>query len=423
MSRKPTNTNLGNVVRFEIIRNLKKPTFWIAALILPFLLIGYIALASFTGQSAEQAAGQDTDMSTLKLGLYDASGYLSTDAIDTYSDTKNKIEILESKEQGIAAVKDNDLNVFYHLPPDFNEVFSAEIYAKADSTSIFSNYEGPLRLLLTITATDHVEPIDFAIISNAIEFSTTNFTVDNTEVDLTAQLSQMIIPGIGLALFYILVVMFGNRLTTAMVEEKENRISEMILTSLNPKDLIIGKIISLIALGFIQLAVLLIPIIVLATFGFSNNLIPIDFTIDFSFWTIFSTLVLLLSSFFLFTSLCVAISTLVPTAKDAGQFAGVIMILVILPLFFIASFMSPDSTNAMTYFLSYFPPSAPISLMFRHVFGTLPIHEFFIGLAVIAISSFLVIKLSVFIYSRTAIEFTSRVNLRKLLSSPRKNWK
>jgi ABC-2 type transport system permease protein len=138
---------------------------------------------------------------------------------------------------------------------------------------------------------------------------------------------------------------------------------------------------------------------------------------------ILSTLVLLLFSYFLFTALCVTIGTLVPTAKDAGQFAGVAMILVILPIFFINSFMTANSADAMTYFLSYFPPSAPIALMLRNTFGTLTLPEYFIGLAIIAVTSYLVIKFAVYVYSRTAIEFTSRVNLRKLLSSPRKNWK
>ncbi|MCL1839403.1 ABC transporter permease [Candidatus Saccharibacteria bacterium] len=423
MTKKFIDTNLGNVIRFEIIRNLKKPTFWIAALILPVLLVGYIAFAGFVGYNANLTAEGGTDTEKLNLGLYDAADYLTTNVIPQPDNTTQEVKLFDSKEQGIDAVKNDEISVFYYIPANFDEILTAEIYAKSASFNIFANYETPLRTLLMLSAATRIDPTDLAVVTNVITIDTTNFTVDNTEVDLVAEISRMIIPGLALVLFYILIVSFGNRLTTAMVEEKENRISEMILTSLKPRDLITGKIISLIILGFIQLAILIIPIVVLTIFGFSNNIIPSDFVIDFNFWTVLSTLILLLASFFLFTALCVTIGVLVPTAKDASQFAGIVIILTILPLFFINSFMSANSADSMTYFLSYFPPSAPIALMFRNVFGTLPINEYFIGLIIIFISSYFVIKFSVYVYSRTAIEFTSRVNLKKLFSSPRKNWK
>ncbi len=83
-------TNLRNVIKFEILRNLKKRTFWIAALILPLLFIGYIAFAGFTGYNTSMAAEQSIDTSDLKLGLYDAASYLTTDAIaDANGATQN----------------------------------------------------------------------------------------------------------------------------------------------------------------------------------------------------------------------------------------------------------------------------------------------------------------------------------------------
>ena len=421
MSNPFTNTNLGNVIKFEVIRNLKKPIFWIAAIILPILFIGYIAFAGFIGYSTENALVDSTDTSNLKLGLHDSSGYISATTIPHPDGTTQEIQIFDSYEQGITAIKNDQVDVFYYLPTDFEENLTAEIFAKSASVNIFSNFETPLRTLLALSASTNVEPVDFAVISGSVIFNTTNFTLDNTEFDLMGQISRMVVPGIGLALFFILIVMFGNRLTTAMVEEKENRISEMILTSLKPRDLITGKIISLIILGFIQLAVLIIPIIILTIFGFNSDLIPTDLPLDLNFWTIFATLILILFSYFLFTALCVTIGTLVPTAKDASQFAGIVVIMVILPMFFITTFMTAPS--AITYFLSYFPPSAPLALLIRNTFDTLPLHEYLIGLAVIAISSALVIKFAVYVYSRTAIDFTSRISLKKLLGSPRKNWK
>jgi ABC-type Na+ efflux pump permease subunit len=83
----------------------------------------------------------------------------------------------------------------------------------------------------------------------------------------------------------------------------------------------------------------------------------------------------------------------------------------------------PNSTGALTYFLSYFPPSAPIALMLRGVFGNLPTWEFWLGLADIVIFGALAARLATYIFCRNAIEFTPKINFKKLFSNPRKSWK
>ena len=79
--------------------------------------------------------------------------------------------------------------------------------------------------------------------------------------------------------------------------------------------------------------------------------------------------------------------------------------------------------SALTYFLSYFPPSAPISIPLRAVFGTLAPWEFWVGLAEIVVVGALIAKLDASIFRRNAIEFTAKINFKKLFSTPRKTWK
>ena len=79
--------------------------------------------------------------------------------------------------------------------------------------------------------------------------------------------------------------------------------------------------------------------------------------------------------------------------------------------------------SVMTYILSYFPPSAPIAVMLRAIFGNLADWEFWVALADITIAGILLAKLATYIFCKNAIEFTAKINLRKLLSNPRKSWK
>ena len=223
-------------------------------------------------------------------------------------------------------------------------------------------------------------------------------------------------------MFYILIVVLGNRLTAAMVEEKENRISELILTSIKPIHLIVGKIISLMILGLIQLTVLIVPLIIAYIIAIQYDAVPGNIVLTFDALTIAEYLILLFASYFLFTSLCVIIGTITSSAKDANSFMGVIVILTILPMFFISSFASHD-IQPFTYFLTYFPPSAPLAIMLRGVFGTLPDWELLVGLVDIIVFGFIFSRIATAIFCRNAIASSSKIDFKKLLGSPRKTWK
>ena len=411
------------VIRFEVMRSLKKPSFWIAAILIPLGFALYIGVAALVGYSTSETMEAGTDTSEMNLGLYDEASYLSITKFVNKDKKEQELKVFESKDAGIAAVKDKSIDVFYYIGKDFSESKKVEIYTKPENAGITDDYSMPIRSLMTATATSNVSAIDFAVISNAVGFETTTYDFkDDHVVDTSEKIKEIIGPGLALACFYILMVVLGNRLTAAMVEEKENRISELILTSIKPNQLIVGKIISLMIVGIIQLIVLVVPMLVLYKIGQNSNVLPDWLQLSFDFLSIAQYMLMLILSYFMFTALSVIVGVISPTAKDANSYSSVMVIMVILPIFFVNVFM-PAGISTLTYILSYFPPSAPIALMLRGVFGSLPTWEFWLGLADIAIFGFLAAKLASYIYCKNAIEFTPKVNFRKLFGTPRKSWK
>ena len=410
--------NLGNVVRFEIVRTLKKPSFWVAAILLPVLLVGYILFAGQMGAKAEETLEKNGDLTGLEVAILDEAGILNKDYVEAID---IEVRVVEDKEAGIKQVKDGDLNVFYYIPADFAESAQVWIHVNTPEKSLFANYQMLIDTLLKQSALFTMEPVYQRAVTGGYEVGVVSY-VDGEEDNM---LGRMIIPIVALGIFYVLICMFGNRLMMATLEEKENRISEMILTSISSRTLIIGKIISLILLGFLQVLILVLPLIVgylnsakLSIGGMNvRDVLPL---VVWDPWTITISVLTLIASYVLFTGLCVMIGALVPTAKEASQFTSVVMILVILPLFFLSSFMNnvPDTT---TYVLSYFPFSAPVALMMRNAFGTLPPAEAMIGLTVIIVSSVVVIWLAVKIFQYGAIEFSSSVRIRQALNPT--EWK
>lgn len=410
------------VVRFEVMRNLKKPSFWIAAIMIPILFIFYVMIAGFAGYSAGESLSAGSDTTDSKLAIADDAKYLKNYTFKNADDKEQTLEKYDSKEQGIKDIQDQKIDVFYYIPADFAEKGHVEIYTKPENPTIMDDYSAPIRTLLSSQASSDIPPIDYMIISGQIAFDATTYDAkDNHEIDFSETISRVVAPIIALVLFYILIVMLGNRIITAVTEEKENRISELILTSINPTNLIVGKIISLMILGLIQLLVLAIPIIVMLNFDALDAILPFEFEISVNPLDLVKYIVFLIASYFLFTGLCVMMSATAPTAKDANNYSAIIMILVIMPIFFMGSFSGEPV--AMTYFLTYFPASAPLAVMMRGAAGSLPEWEFWLSLAEIIVISCIVTTIATKLFRRFAIDFTSKVNFKKLLGAPRESWK
>lgn len=394
---------LKEVVRFEIVRSLKKPSFWVAAILLPVLLIGYIFFAGFSGMKAEKALVENGNLSDKRLSLMDESNIINASFLE-------HVTTIKDKNEGILNVKSGAMDVFYFVPSDFAQPI--EIYSLNSSGSFLTDYRSKIDEWLKASVVGELTEAQAIVMMGGYRVDTVKFNNSGGEND---ELSNMVAPIVGLAIFYVLICIFGNRLTTATIEEKENRITEMLLTSISAKTLIVGKILSLILLGFLQVFILVIPIMMIWLFAKQNQIAGLDLSIltnlEINPLTVIISVILLLSSYILFVGLCVFVGTLVPTAKEVSGYSSIMMILVIMPMFFLSSFLVSTPT-VVTYALSFFPFSAPISLFLRFAFGTLTWWEMALGLAIITVSAVLIIRQAIKVFQFGAVGLTSKINLK-----------
>lgn len=406
------------VAKFEIVRQLKKPSFWIALLLMPLLMLGLIAISSLNSYNASEYATSGAATEGKALGLYDEAGVIKKELLEN-RDIDNpmpEFKSVASKDEGIEKVKKGELNVFYYIPADFSKEVPAEYYSMAAETGLVSNLEVPLRAILSASAMAETSPVNAAILSNSYQMKQTTLSESGGEVSL---LGQAVVPLAVLAVFFILVCVFGNRLLMAVVEEKENRISEMILTAVSARDLIIGKILALIALGFLQMTVFIVPAIAMVIINRENPMVASILSVaTFDLPTILTNVLLLLFSYFFYVGASTLVGALVPTARDASQFIGPVIIGIMLPFYFMSLFMAGQN-NIVLYLFSYFPLTAPTALMLRNAFGMLPWYELLIGLVELAVCSMLVIRLTVKTFQKNAINFS----IVKLNLKPKRRWK
>jgi ATP-dependent Na+ efflux pump len=387
------------VAKFEVIRQLKKPSFWIALFLLPVVIIGFIGLSSLSNSSfGNDISKNNKTANENTFGITDKAGVINEASLT------EKVSKIETKEEGIEKVKNGEIKEYYYIPEDFFESKKVEGYnVSTDGGSLFVQSVGNITSLLTASAMMRVSPIDASILTNQIKVENTTFDENGEKANL---LGKAIIPIAVLAIYYILVCVFGNRMLLAVVEEKENRISEMILTAVSAKELIIGKIIALIVLGFLQMAVFIVPVIIFVLINHDNPMVSnVVGMVEFEPISFIMNIALLIFSYFLFAGFSVLVGSMMPTARDASQYISIVIIGSMLPFFFMNTVIS-SNVNIMTYALSYFPLSAPIAMMLRNAFGLLPWYEFMIGIIEIGAFSAITIYLATKSFQKNAINFS-----------------
>lgn len=400
--------NLGTVIKFELIRTLKKPTFWIGVLSIPILFIAIGALGYF---SEQQAMSQYEEMAsdTINFKITDKSGIISPVIIEA---SGGSLAPESEKQSSIDNVRKGELEAYYFVPENLAESV-VEIHGVNTDSTQNGKYRSILQAMLTNSSIETVDPNKIIALNSAYAAESTLYK----DGEVYDPASSMIAPGIFLVVFYLVIVLLSNQMLTSTTEEKENRVTEMILTSIKSKTLIIGKIISLIILGLIQILILFIPVIV--GFFVAQNYLeipdisPLIASIKWDFWPIFTGALILIAGFMMFTGLLVGISAAVPTTKDANNFFSVVLILLMAPFFVMTAFMSSEP-GLVVQILSFFPLTSPISLLLRNTLGTLSVMDGIIGVGILTITSIIAITVAIRVFRYGTISYGSRVSLRQI---------
>ena len=396
--------NLGTVFKFETIRVLKKPTFWLMALGFPLMFAALYGIV-FWSQITTMQAAKELEKQEFSLAVTDDSKLVRPELL-----MAAKTKTVESKEAGINDVKNGKIDAYIYFPKDISKQ-KVEVYGK--DVGLFQNgkYGAVAQSLLSQSVASSVSQAQVAILQNKVQLSSTTY-LDGKE---HGGINEMIAPGLFLGIFFMLVTFFGNQMLTSSTEEKENRTVEMLLTMVKTDTLITGKILSLMVLALIQMLVIILPVAAgYLAFGSKLQLPNMDLSLlVFDPVRIGLALVIFLASFMMFTGMLVTLGAMMPTAKEASQWFGLVIMLIFGPFYGITAFVSfPDSP--FVKFLSLFPFTAPIPLLLRNAVGNLPAWEGLLGVALLIVAAVFVLWLAVRIFRYGAMSYDSKLSLSAL---------
>lgn len=403
--------NLNTVFKFEVRRIIHKKAFWIIAIAFPAMFALIAGVIYFSNKSTAQIS-TSLAKKNFSIGITDRSGLISNKILQELN-----IKIEPSKTQGLKEIKNNQLEAYFYYP---SHMPSQSIQIYAQNVGIFNNtrYQSVAKNILESSVSLKIKPqirtIMVAALQNKLNFQVSTYTKGK----IAGGINTIIAPAIFLVLFYSLIVTFGGRMLTSINEEKENRVIEILLTSIETKALIIGKILSLMVLAFIQLLVLLVPVTIgyivlhkqfaLPGISYLNN-IPINPE------RMLIGAVLFLLSFILFTGLLVSISAITPSAKDAGNLFGIVMLLVFGPLYAASLFISSPN-SAIVKILTFFPFTAPVPLLLRNAVGNLSTSDVILAIIILFIACVLIMLFAIKAFKFGAMEYSRRLNPFKVFA-------
>ena len=220
-------------------------------------------------------------------------------------------------------------------------------------------------------------------------------------------------------LIYISILMYGQVVLGAIVEEKETRIAEVLFSSVRSSILMFGKLIGVSLVALTQLGIWILAFALLSVYGvgmlasqgvnMGDVVIP---QLPGSFFVYFFLFFVL--GYFIYASLYVLIGSMVSTAQEGGQLAMPIIFLLMAGLYMAFPVIrAPNSSFAI--WVSMVPFFAPITMMVRIVSQTPPVWQILLSLVIGAVTVLLLLWLASRIYRIGMLMYGKRATIPEVL--------
>ncbi len=364
-----------------------------------------------------------------------------------------KFHFLDSKmsvEEGKKVLKNSENYALLFIPANLVKQPMLELYSKKESV-----------MSLTTFVEEHLEKeiqneklrikgVDPDVIQNAkteIDIQTKILQEDGGEKESNSGLN-MILGIFSGFLIYMFIFMYGSQVMRGVIEEKTNRIIEVIISSVKPFQLMMGKIIGVALVGLTQFllwVILTFAMVNVANQFFkpeakpvvtnhsgsimqsapsalaTNDQVDMDkmftevekviFSINWGL-IIFSFLFFFLGGYLLYSAMFAAIGSAVDSEADTHQFMMPVTIPLILGLVMMQTIVeNPD--GALAFWFSIIPFTSPIVMMIRIPFGV-PIWELALSMVLLGIAFLFFTWLSGKIYRVGILMYGKKVNYKEL---------
>ncbi|GAB3229683.1 ABC transporter permease [Algoriphagus aestuariicola] len=378
------------VIQREYLARVKKKSFLIATILTPLIFPAIMGI--FVWIAVQEKDGQSLRI----IEVVDDTGLFFMESSEQYAFTSSDIDPEAAKKM----VQDGERYGFLHIPKlDLQNPTGIQFYGVENPSLTLMGYlESALKRKIEDQKLydQGIDPKVLKEIRTDVSIKSITLGEQGEEKINNANVNYAIgfLSGI---LIYIFIFVYGNQIMQGVIEEKSTRIVEILVSSLKPFQLMMGKIVGIGAVGLTQFLIWVVLIgtlstLVMGVLGFQMpqqqamemanpefaqatpdsselaDILAVINGIDFV-ALVLSFVMYFLGGYLLYGSLFAAIGSAVDAPSDAQQFMFPITIPLIVAYMGLFVFVLQDPTSTTSFWLSIIPLTSPIAMMGRISYG------------------------------------------------------
>jgi ABC-2 type transport system permease protein len=387
MSKSTNFTKIYTIIQHEYLTKVKSKGFIISTLLGPIIMIALIAIPMLVTVLTQEST--EKKIAVLDLTNKIGEKIVSRDATKYFLTNLSEDSLAESVRLG-------NIDGYMVIGSDIMKTGVVKVYTKGGGglgfiSSIEKNV-GDILLKERLNSIGADAEL-VKLIESGVKVQTEKVTEEGTKKDNTTSFAAV---GYVLGfIIYIMMLMYGQLVMSSVIEEKANRIIEVLVSSARPIEIMMGKVIGIGAVGLTQVLFWIIISLTLLKVGVpvfesmmskpdiaisemshpANAAVAKSFVIpDISIWLAAGFLFYFLAGFFIYATLFAAIGSAVDQESDARQLSTVVTLPIIIPILFIGSvIMNPD--GLLSIGLSLFPFFSPVLMIVRVAATEVPLWQ------------------------------------------------
>ena len=402
------NNKIGLIVEREFAERVRKKSFIVSTLLTPLFMIAMMVLPSvmmFKGNSDTKNVVVIDNSPEQFVGKQLTSGKTVAFNLLPEGETLGKARMEHKSEYGILVIGNDILDNPQNLQLILNDASSMSV-----EESIQSQIQGILRTeRLKRYNLENMDQIlaDANVRVNGLQTLKNNDQEDENNMEKTSTTASWLMGLVlGMLLYFILIV-YGQQVLQSVIDEKQTRVLDVMVTSCTPFELMMGKILGIAVVAALQIIIWAVLIIGASAFvmplvmgGTDVNAMmaaaqnvpdPETLSLVSKFTNVsylaglfLELLLYIVGGFLFYASMYAAIGSAVDTPQDAAQFNGIIMMPVIVAIMVMMSVMN-DPNSDLVFWCSMIPFTSPIVMMARIPFG-IPTWQVAVSLVVLFLS-------------------------------------
>lgn len=393
------------VLRHEFLTIVKKPSFWFGILGMPFVVGIIVAIiGGVSGAATASVIAQQTNKPNRPQGYVDQSGLLQR--------ANNEFLAFSSETDARAALAEGSIEAYYVVPADYLHTGQVRMIAnEIDDTLI-----GPRQKTRAFQSFINDNLLNDDNLSAQVEAE-----VDIDQSTAIAPVEERKGPSFGgfspvvygvAILFFIVLMTASAYLMQTVTTEKENRVIEILMSSVTPMQLLAGKILGLGLIGFIQLVLWFgSAVFALTSLPFIANIVgPI------SPFAVLATVLFFIFGYFVYASLLAGLGALMPGGREAAQYTFFVLIPLFIPLY-LNQAIGADPNGTLATGLSLFPLTSMIVMPMRLFAAPVPVWQVGVSLVLLAIMVYVAVTGAARVFRAQALLSGSKPTMKQVVAA------